>query len=102
MTSLRQTLVASTALAVVATPALAQSALAADAGSGANPYARTAEAVLPVVGQALPALDFDSRAGLPRLAPTAAQRRAVAALRGATVTWNASGTPAPSRSRTAP
>lgn len=95
MTPLRRSLVAATALSVMAVPSfqtLAQ-AVGHDAARPQNPYtAAAAQAVLPA-GDVIADLAFDSRATLPRLAPTALQRRAVAAFRGAQVTWNATGTP---------
>lgn len=95
MTALRRSLFAATALAVVAVPSLQNLAQAAgkDADRPANPYtAAASQAVLPA-GDVIADLQFDSRSTLPRLAPTAVQKRAVAALRGAQVTWNRAGTP---------
>ncbi|MDO9496224.1 MAG: M36 family metallopeptidase, partial [Nocardioides sp.] len=92
----KKPLVAAIAATLVLTPTLTQlsaGASTAPAGRTAD-LARKATDVLPL-GDGLTAA-FDSRAALPALAPTTAQRSALAgltSLAGAAVTWNASGTP---------
>ncbi|MBZ5733663.1 M36 family metallopeptidase [Nocardioides sp. TRM66260-LWL] len=83
-------MVAGTALAVIAAPALHQAAVAAPQSS---PSAVAPVGAVPFAGDALAHLEFDSRAAAAPLAPTAAQRRAVAALGDVVVRWNATGTP---------
>lgn len=92
----RRLLVATATTAVLATPVL-QPAFAGSAP--ATPSADTvaaAKKLLPTLGDvAVPA--YDSRLALPTLAPTAAQRAAVAKIvaagTGARTTWNKAGTP---------
>lgn len=89
----KKPLVAAIAATLVLTPTLTQlSADAASAPTGPTAdLARKATDVLPL-GDGLTAA-FDSRASLPALTPTTAQRSALARIAGASVTWNASGTP---------
>lgn len=89
----KKPLVAAIAATLVLTPTLTPlSADAASAPTGPTAdLARKATDVLPV-GDGLTAA-FDSRASLPALTPTTAQRSALARIAGASVTWNASGTP---------
>jgi extracellular elastinolytic metalloproteinase len=91
VTRSKKPLVAAIAATLVLTPTFTQ--LSADASSvPAGPTAHLAgQAVLPL-GEGLTAA-FDSRAALPALAPTAAQRSALGRLAGAAVTWNVTGTP---------
>ncbi|MDP2775099.1 MAG: hypothetical protein Q8O61_16220, partial [Nocardioides sp.] len=91
----KKPLVAAIAATLVLTPTLTQ--LSAGATTAGQPAGRSADLlrkatdVLPL-GDGLTAA-FDSRASLPVVAPTAAQRSALGALAGASVTWNSSGTP---------
>lgn len=86
-------------LAVVAA-ALAVPSLA-DAEPGTSPAASGSrpavvggsDTVVPPAGDGLARLAFDSRAALRAIAPTRAQRSAVARLAGVTATWNRTGTP---------
>lgn len=79
-------LVATLATALVAVPTLSEAATAPAAVPTVDPT------YLPALGDGATAA-FDSRAALRALAPTAAQRSAVGRIAGATVTWNATGTP---------
>ena len=84
MTRLRSFAAVAAAVALIGTAAT--SSLAA-------PAPETTPALVLPAGDAV-ASDFDSRLDARRLAPTAAQKSAVAALRGARVTWNPTlGTP---------
>ncbi|WP_170219309.1 M36 family metallopeptidase [Nocardioides litoris] len=95
----RSTLTRAVALAAVSALTLGLPSLAEAATDGAGLVAARPTPVgadstaVPPAGDGLADLSFDSRSLLAPLAPTAAQRAAVARLRGAVATWNASGTP---------
>lgn len=96
----RKIALAGVAAALVATPTLAQAASTSLATSAlgkevtlpllASP---TDAMLLPLGGELLPSLSFDSRDLDAAVAPTAAQLAAAKRLAGATVTWNRTGTP---------
>ncbi|MSZ77002.1 MAG: coagulation factor 5/8 type-like protein, partial [Actinobacteria bacterium] len=93
MTRSRKLLLTAVAGALIATPSLSQAATqSAPQRAPLTALSDLSQAVLPA-GDAASNLSFDSRAALPKLAPTAAQRQAVARLGDAQVSWNASGTP---------
>lgn len=93
----RKIALAGAAVALVATPTLAQAAsttLASQARAVELPLlgSRTDQALLPLGGELLPSMTFDSRDLDAVVRPTAAQLSAARRL-GATVTWNRTGTP---------
>lgn len=85
------------ALASLAALALAPGAVAEDASARRGvPAASASDTAVPPLGDGLGELSLDVRDALPRLAPTAVQRRAASALArstGATTQWNRTGTP---------
>ena len=93
----RLSVVAVLSAAALTIPTLVQ----ADAAAGvaqAGPLANLSllggdDTVVPFAGDVVSDLAFDSRAALKAIAPTLAQRSAVAKLTGAAATWNVSGTP---------
>ncbi len=96
MSLTRKIALAGLAAAMVATPTLSQAAQSSALQTGKVVDLLTSDRgsmVLPLGGELLPRLAFDSRATDALLAPTATQRRAVGTFRGAKVTWNRTGTP---------
>ena len=96
MSLTRKIALAGLAAAMVATPTLSQAAQSSAVQTGKVVDLLTSDRgsmVLPLGGELLPRLAFDSRATDALLAPTATQRRAVGTFRGAKVTWNRTGTP---------
>ncbi|WP_300459209.1 M36 family metallopeptidase [uncultured Nocardioides sp.] len=92
----RKIALAGLAASLIATPTLSQAAqsTAPTTGPVRDLLVSARDAlVLPLGGELLPTLAFDTRAGDGAVAPTTAQRTALGALRGAEVTWNATGTP---------
>ena len=92
----RLSVVAVLSAAALSIPTLAQADAAgvAQAGSLANLSLLGGDnTVVPFAGDVVSDLAFDSRAASKAIAPTLAQRSAVAKLTGAVATWNASGTP---------
>ncbi|WP_170285982.1 M36 family metallopeptidase [Nocardioides rubriscoriae] len=96
----RTAAVAAVSAVALSMPSLAQAASGpADVtAAGLTPAARPAllggdSSIVPPAGDNLADLSFDSRALARALAPTTAQRAAVARIPGAVATWNTSGTP---------